>query len=173
MPDATLDDLARRIDGLERQNRTLWRVCGGGALILLSVVQLGQAAPKVEAVPEVLKARKFEVVDEKGVRRVSLGSVDTGESPGFGLELQDGEGRGAATFGCRDDGSQVLWLHDPKARALVRFELAVSGGVVHMAALDGDQRSRVRLRVRDNGASEVSMLAEDGSVVAELTNRKK
>jgi hypothetical protein len=172
MPDPTISDMNRRLIALERENRVLRRIGGTGLLLALAVCFVGQAGPKAEAVPDVLRARRVEVVDETGVRRVLLGPVDTGESPGYGLELSDGKGRGATTLGCRADGSQVLWMHDPAARALVRFEAGVSGDTSHLGLLDGEQRTRVRLRVKGGGAASVAVVGEDGTVEQELGPRK-
>ncbi len=70
---------------LERQNRRL-KMAGLIALLaVLSVVLMGQA----ETVPDVIKAKRFIVVDDDGNERVLLGSTIRG----YGLELFDYEGR--------------------------------------------------------------------------------
>ena len=77
-------DLADRLNRLERENRRLRRI---GALVLIgivAVVVMGQT--KSAEVADVVRARRFEVVNEKGLVRASLGQ---GELVLYGTDAMD------------------------------------------------------------------------------------
>lgn len=171
MTTTSINDLLVRVESLERQNLRL-RATGGTILAaVLVVLAMGQAAPSKGDVPDVLRARRFEIVDEVGTRRVHLGAVDTSQSgDGYGFELFNAKGISATTFGCRDDGSQAFWMRDPAKPAQVRISMGVSAGVAEFQLADGEQNGRIRLRVRKEGPATVSLLAQDGAAVEGLSN---
>ena len=62
-----------RLDRLERENKRLKRWGVTALLVVGSVVLLGQAAPSSwDRVGDVVRARRLELFDEKGVVRIKL-----------------------------------------------------------------------------------------------------
>src|SRR6185295_13369033 len=74
----TPQELAFRVQALERQNH--WFRCGAAAVLLFggALVLLGQAAPEKEAEATVVKAHAFELVDADGK---TIASFDGREGP--------------------------------------------------------------------------------------------
>jgi hypothetical protein len=97
----TLDE---RLARLERANRRLWAACGAMGLACL----LGATGQRV---PEVVTARSFQVVDERGELVASLGNKDLRTY----LQLHDREGRSRATLYVDGDGSPMLSLRGDDA----------------------------------------------------------
>ena len=65
-------DLEQRVGRLERENRRL-KIAGGAVVaVLLTVALVGAVLP--QGIPEVIHAREFQVVDESGTVRATLGA---------------------------------------------------------------------------------------------------
>jgi len=65
--------IEQRLDRLERQNRMLK---GAGAAVLLGLLAVGvMGATQQEEIPDVVKAREFEVIGKDGTVKVWLSSL--------------------------------------------------------------------------------------------------
>jgi hypothetical protein len=91
-------ELNARLARLERKNKTLTGLC----LLSLSVPLLALCGWQ-SAVPDVLRARRVEVVDERGVPLVSLAPAREGE--GGSVTLRDRQGERRAWWSARPDGA--------------------------------------------------------------------
>ncbi len=123
-----MDNLLRRLDRLEHQNRRLKRI---GALVVVGVtalVLMGQA--KTSKVAKVIEAEKFILRDTNGEVRVALVTLDDGNSAlvlfdkggrmrvrldtasfgGVGLNLFDKDGKGRAALSLTPIGMPILSL---------------------------------------------------------------
>src|SRR5262245_48058041 len=80
MQEPSLEDLSRRMERLERENRW-WRFGAGlGVVPMVMVLLLGAG----RSIPAEITAQKFVVLDSDGRRRIELGEdVNTG----FGLQV--------------------------------------------------------------------------------------
>ncbi len=78
--DDRIDVLSRRLEVVERQNRSLRRWGGAALVVGMAVSLIGQGA--TEEVPKVLKTRALQVVDDQGTVRISLG-VNSGAQGAF------------------------------------------------------------------------------------------
>ena len=98
--------IEERVTQLERKNRrlTLALVSVGMAAIL--TVAMGQAAR--EAVPEIVTAHQFNVVDGDGKLRASLGTGKDGTS----LGLLDENGKPRVAMGADRSGSRVNFMDE-------------------------------------------------------------
>jgi hypothetical protein len=63
MEQASIDRLAERVDCLERENRRLKRF---GAAVVLGLLGVMIAGARKAAVPDIVEARQFRLVDEQG-----------------------------------------------------------------------------------------------------------
>jgi hypothetical protein len=71
MSEATL--LESRVDKIERDNRRLKLTVGALLLALAAVPLVGAVMP--EQIPEVIQARRFEVIDGNGMSRAVMGEI--------------------------------------------------------------------------------------------------
>jgi hypothetical protein len=102
---------------------------------------------------DVIRARRFEVVDDEGQVRLLL-DAEGGEAAG--VAIFDREGRNRAGFGILLDGSAAVVLKDEGDQH--RAALSVGGPVGNVPRLvlfDGDGNIRARIYVHDEG--EVSL----------------
>jgi len=90
---AVVHALEQRLARVERSNRRLLRVCGAGALVSLALLVMGQAP--VVAVPDVIAAKSFRLVDASGRVR---GVWEAGQGEDFALVVYDAAGKKASTL---------------------------------------------------------------------------
>ena len=137
-------NLEGRVARLERENR--WLRLGGltAALLLGGAVLLGQAAP--EEIPEVMKARRFEVVDKNGEFRAGLGaSVDGGT-----MVFADKTGAFRADLDFAQDGAVVLSLRNEKGKTRTSF--FVGNNKPGLVLYDDAGKVRAMLSLGGNGS---------------------
>lgn len=146
-PMLELTALRHRVDRLERQNRH-WKVCGGGAGLLLGLIVLAGAAGRD---PESIRARELVVVDRNGTIKALLNEtglkfVTAGHTAwldDWGLTFHK-KGRGATKLG-----AEGLTLHDQSERERVWLTLVANGSPL-LSLKGDDEKIRVGLAVLDN-----------------------
>jgi hypothetical protein len=127
--DTSQEHLARRLDGLERENRRLKRL-GTLALVgLAALIIMGQTAPA--PVANTIEAERFVLRDTAGNVRASLGLRPDG----------------TAALGLADDTQQERALLSVTAQGLAAVELTERSG-----------RLRAGLAVRPDGAATLALL---------------
>ncbi len=109
-----LEALRLRLERVERRLRFAAVAWVAGVLV---VILLGVAVQQAISQPEVLRARRLEVVDTAGRVRAALGMASDGSSA---LGLWDATGRVRIAIVVDPDGSPGLSLHDAAGRALFR-----------------------------------------------------
>ncbi|MEO7453510.1 MAG: hypothetical protein ABIV13_01960 [Fimbriimonadales bacterium] len=106
-----ITDLESRMKKLERTNR-----------LLLTFAAAGIAAALIgwQAVPNSIKARSFEVIDDKGKQRAALWTGDGA----VGLALNDADGKPMASFDCfgKDPGIVMFDRQGNRRLRLVMYE---------------------------------------------------
>lgn len=112
--------LEQRIEALERENRRLKRAAGGALVVGLGVVFMSQSPARPKPEPEVIRARKFEVVAANSKTRATLMATSDGL---VSLSLFDKEGRLRADLGVEWDGAPSLRLSDAEG---TRAQLSVT-----------------------------------------------
>ncbi len=113
-----LESLSKRLQKVERQNRTL-RITAVAALALIGgVVLVGAAAPK----PKTVEAEKFVVLDEQGRKRAELGMS---EENSVGLALSDKKGERRAALRLTRLGRPSLVLQDAHGDERAKLDLGV------------------------------------------------
>jgi len=143
--DTTVTDLARRVEHLERQNRRLLRWGGAALLAVTTLAAFGMTA--AQDVPEVLKARRIQVVDSKGTVRVDLGA---------------------------NDGPQGAYILVSNARKETRFALATGDALGSMLTMygrgDGSLSPGVMMQARPGeGMPILAVVSPLSSASAEMT----
>ena len=102
MSETTL--LESRLSKVERDNRRLKLTLGALLLGLAAVPLIGAVMP--QQIPELIEARRFEVIDENGTIRAGMGA------DGIGYADENGTGRvgmGADGIGYSDENGNPVW----------------------------------------------------------------
>ncbi len=133
------------------------------------------------AVPEVVRARRFEVVDKDGNTRVRLGPgmKKDWDMPVDGLVLYDGTGKARAALWVFPNGSTELALYDGAERqrvSLAALSLAVPFGVEHTGSeanaqlkfLDSAGNPRAGLSLHSDGGPWLDFQDATGMIRASL-----
>ena len=102
MSEATVVDA--RLDKLEQDNRRLKLTVGALLLVMAAVPLVGAVMP--EQIPEVIQARRFEVIDENDRKRVQLDP--------YGVFYIDANGHGRSQLNAdgifySDENGNVVW----------------------------------------------------------------
>lgn len=137
MNEPTTDNLVKRIERLERENRWLKRLQTVVIVGITAVMMMGQATPS--EVAKVIEADRFVLRDASGKVRAMLG-VEEGDTTS--LQFYDKNG---------DNG--VGLVQDPSGRELfrlahnnkTRMTLAVTGDVSGLSLFDADEKIKVIL----------------------------
>lgn len=128
-------ELNARLARLERKNRTLTGLC----LLSLSVPLLALCGWQ-SAVPDVLRARRVEVVDARGVPLVSLAPSRQGE--GGAITLRDRGGERRTWWEARPDGAALAATSGlPGEREGHTLGMSVSGTGSQVALIGPDGES--------------------------------
>ena len=142
-------------------SRGKWAVVLAACIVLAAVAAAYAAGQAKVSAPEVIRAQKFELVDEKGKVRAELTLVD-----GIpGLLLSDQEGKPRAALGLDKNGTPSLSLHDSsgKTRAALSF-MRPGGTAPTLAMFDERGKQRVQLGIVENGSPGLSLCDEKESV---------
>jgi hypothetical protein len=139
--------LRSRLDRLERRMRFL---VAGAVLSVGTFVLLGVAVRQAASQPEILRARRIEVVDAVGRTRIILAVFPEGPADPGGprLVLGDAEGRARiilAVFPEGPVGGPRLFLSDVERR--VRISLGVPSDGPSFSLSDAEGRTRIGLDV--------------------------
>lgn len=130
-----MQTIEQRLEALERSNRC-WKTAGltMGAL-LLAISSMAAALPSY--IPDVLFARRVEIVNEQGQRVAVLGQVNGQGS----LSLYDRDGKLQMLNSATDSGGLVsLWNGD---RQLLRAGNNGAGGTIDVLAGNGQAAVRI------------------------------
>jgi hypothetical protein len=158
--------LEERIERLERQNRRLRAAFGVFVVGAVCVLIAGQAAPVTSRsaspagpllLPERVRAKRFEVINDAGKPVVTLMSWEQG---GW-IETRDNSGRRLFDVSATDDGNGLLSTYNKEGNEAVSLG-GVKGGSGLLAIFDGHGR-----KLLAEGA------AEEGSGVIASYNRKQ
>ena len=111
--------------------------------LFLGALNWVQASPQEEKVPKVIRAQRFELVDDKGI----LHAILAREKGVTFLSLSEGGGgggkevRGEITLGVLSDGSTNILLVKPKDKAAISLRLGSDGKpILSLTGKDGKQR---------------------------------
>ena len=152
-----------RINGLENQVRTLKRIVYGfGCLLVAGVVV---SATSMQKVPSVIQAKKFEVVNEKGI---VVSSMHYDYAGGM-FELMDDTGiKSFLTLECLDDAGGLLRTNNGDGQELVRLGVS-KGGVGSVVIENGKGQSLVELGATTTGQGMVVTMNRKGQPVVHLS----
>ncbi|MFL6237339.1 MAG: hypothetical protein ACJ76N_29710 [Thermoanaerobaculia bacterium] len=139
--DDAWSNLAKRIEGLERQNR-FFRLISLLSVLLLSAVLLMAQSRRGST----LTAERFELVDGSGKTRAVLGITDLG--PSFQLYDKSGKTRAGLLVG---DRGPALLLGDADEK--LRLSLRVDGKGPAIELADAGGRKRISLDL-ENGSQQ-------------------
>jgi hypothetical protein len=183
MADSAMDAVLSRLATLERENRRLRR--WGGLLLVLGLALAGMAMAEGEKVAEVVKARKFVVVDDQGKERglfwvqpatgatnlalagrdgtfrLHLGVMPDG-SPGVFLFEKDGK-TNRISMVVQPDGNPGLVVHDHERRPRAALAMDPSGAV-EFGLLSAQSEAGLKLRVGADDSSAVVVKDPDGGL---------
>ena len=98
-PDVHSDDLQARVTRLERRQRSLRPLAGLAAVAMVAVLVASATEAPATRSPEVIQARRVELVNSKGKPQATLAA----DSTGVVLTLLDPNGRVAAALRLNED----------------------------------------------------------------------
>ena len=142
-----------RLERLERQNRWMRRGLTVFVVVLAAGLLMGQGAQ--EAVPDVIRAKAFQVVSDDGDTLVSIG-----QSPGgyFGFPLKSGTIVG---LGADDDFDGLIQIFNSRAKEIVRIS-ATDDGDGALTTYDARGGELVELGVLEDRSGAVTVLDPSG-----------
>ncbi|MEA2554175.1 MAG: hypothetical protein QOJ65_2351 [Fimbriimonadaceae bacterium] len=143
----TRDDLTLRVERLERSNGRLKLMCAASlALPIIAIAGWQDARPSV---PDMLRVRKLEVVDSKGVPMVTLGTGRNSE--GGTVTLRDKNGERRAWWTASPEGSNLALMKekDPSMDGSNTAGLSVSQSSAEMNLI-GPKNGMLSATVRDD-----------------------
>ena len=130
-----------RINVLENQVRTLKRIVYGFGCLLVAGIVVG--ATSLQTVPDVIQAKRFEVVNDEGKVVVKMGASNDGG--GLGIFNNDG-------------------------KIVVGTNAYKNGGLLYVLNKDGGKVAG--LRANKDGSGDVLTLNNKGEVTSQLPNPK-
>ena len=146
--------IEERIERLERQNRHL-RLGLAGIVLGAAAIFAGAAARK--AVPDVIKARAFQVVADDGTPLVVLGAPT-----GIGaVATFNGRGQELVRLAATTDGNGTVTTHSSKGQMLVRLGVSTVGAGT-VTTSNGKGQELVKLGVFTEGTGFVAVLDPSG-----------
>jgi hypothetical protein len=157
------EDLAARLERLERSNRRLKLALPlAVAAVALAALSLRRAnpVPQVVAVPDAIEARRFVLVDSRGVQRAVL---ETAESGGPQLLLTDAEGDVELAIFAVPGGVRGLALHDGQA---LRAALTATPGGSATLAMEANDRVAGGSLTLTTGGAKLGIWGAGGRVTA-------
>jgi hypothetical protein len=143
METQTLEVLAERVEGLERENRLLKRIGGGAILGFLALIAFGTNAFRA---PREIAAERFVLKDDRGQPRARLEMRP--EGPAFALLNREGKDQ-ALLYAC-DTGTTTLDYFEGtelKSSLVNHSQLGPS-----LNLLDRNRRSKAELFVSPEGS---------------------
>lgn len=129
-----------------------------------SLLQSPARAQEEPAIAGTLRAQRFELVDDTGTVRASLGSAGGVTE----LRMIGHDDNTNATIRIRKDGSAALSFHDAKQQSRIVLGIG-AGGVGGLAFADGDGKSRMALGTDKAGAPAVSLNYASGKLAGLFT----
>jgi hypothetical protein len=159
MDGRTPEDVARRLETLERESRRWKRV---GLLVLVGAAA-GLVMGQVRAPADTIEARRVVVKDASGAPR----GVLSGTNDGAVLELYDKDGDRRAVLGLAGDGSVVLSL-SAKAEKVGAWLSTTSFGQSSLQFADRSGTTRIAAGLTADGSSALFMRNSDGLARAGL-----
>jgi len=117
----TIESIANRLDGLERQNIRLRWVAGG--LFLAATILMVEATVGISRAPRVVEAEKVVIRDKAGRVRAKLGVEGLDPT----LQMYDLRGREQVSLGVTGTDASALTLSD-RGNAHIRLEARDDGG---------------------------------------------
>lgn len=146
--------------------RQLFTLVAAGLIggLCANLFQSRAQAQQEPALPQVLRAQRFELVDETGTVRASLGCAGGVTE----LRMIGHDDNTNTTIRIRKDGSAALSFHDAKQQSRIVLGIG-AGGVGGLAFADGDGKSRMALGTDKAGAPAVSLNYASGKLAGLFT----
>ncbi len=150
-----------RIECLENQVRTLKRMC----CCVLGFALVGGllASTAVETVPDVIQAKKFELVNDDGKVRARIFLAGGMENPGAMFQMFDEEGVSVIQISSNGAGGQLEFFNGD-GKNTVSLNTRGAGGSLSIRNVDG--RRAARLDAGSHGGGELEFRNMNGQPVA-------
>lgn len=161
-------DIETRLEALEQANQRLLRenawmkrvfalvLSFGTALLLMGQTPQPQQQQQ-EPAEEIVRAQRFELVDEQGNMMALLGVSDAGAV----LSLQDNNGKLRGIFGVAQDNTAVFGLSDANAKPRVKINASATVAAINL--LDAQGTNRAFLEAQDD-VSALNLQDSNGKV---------
>lgn len=151
--------IEQRMTRLEKQNRNLKLTMGGMLMAAVGALVMGQAAAPGDDVPNIVRARRIEVVSEEGRPVVVLGMTATGAGT---VTTLDGKDNKIVSLGATRGGEGTITTGNRKGHELVKIGVTTEGeGVVITSNADG--KKLIEIGVTTDGQPKIYTFKPDGS----------
>jgi hypothetical protein len=154
-----------RINGLETQVRTLKRIVYGFGCLLVAGIVVG--ATSLQTIPDVIQAKKFEVMNDEG-KVVASFYANMG---GGMLSFSNKDGEVVAGLGSDEvNGGGVLGINNKDGKIVAGIFANENGGVARV--LNNKFTEVVRIDVDNNGYGEIKVTNSEGEDVSEAPSEE-
>lgn len=164
MNESKMDNLLKRLQRLEQDNRSL-KILGSLVVIVLSMVLLmGATQSKQSEIIDVIRARQFTLVDKDGTARAGMGILPDGTVV---IGLIDKNGTLRTGLRLSANGATGLSVHtgEGKAASLIAEP---DNGKVHLDLTDKNLNVRASLAIEADGSPSLILRDENGNVTLSL-----
>ncbi len=164
MNESKMDNLLKRLQRLEHDNRSL-KILGSLVVIVLSVVLLMGATQRNKSeIIEVIRARQLTLVDKDGTARAGMGILPDGTVV---IGLIDNDGTLRTGLRLSVNGATGLSVHtgEGKAASLIAEP---GNGRVHLDLTDKNLNVRASMAIEADGSPSLILRDENGNVILSL-----
>jgi len=158
--------MQKEITELRNQVRTLKRIVYGFGCLLVAGIVVG--ATSLQTVPDVIQAKKFQVVNDEGKVIVQLSNLIGGGVDNGMLVTRNSAGQTLVVLGANEDGGNFAAFNKDGKLACLLTAIE-DGGMLDIFNKDGNRI--VGLVANEDGGSLVT-LDKEGQITSQLPNPK-
>ena len=159
---STLEQDVRTLQSQVRRQRR-WNIALGAVVVVGGLM----AATGVRSVPDVIQAKKFEVVNDEGKVIVLMNSVfHQGEHYGF-VTTQNGKGQALVELGATTEGEGLVTTRNGKGGTLVELGVTTGGNGL-VKTQNGKGQTLVKLGATTDGEGVVQTQNGKGRITSNL-----
>jgi hypothetical protein len=159
-------NIEQRFAHLERSNRRLRTGLLSLTIAITTVLIVGQAKP--EKVPDVIQAKEFQVVNDKGKKLVRMGATEDGKE-GM-VSTFNGKGQKLVVLGGMKNGEGMVSTYNGKGQVLVELGVTTNGeGMV--TTFNDKGQELVDLGVLKDGGGTVTTYIGDGRITGGIGDK--
>jgi hypothetical protein len=155
--------VTRRLDDIERRHVRLQRGAAAAAVLIVSLLALGQAGAK----GRIVEGEAFALRDAKGMARGGLRITESGAAE---LTLFSGRGQAAVLITADPSGKKVVALVNERAVPQATLSLDLAAGTAFMSLADSAGKARAAVTLHKNEVPGVFLGDPNGNTATLATS---